>query len=1282
MPYPSQHSCRLKDPNLFEEGSIRTLHTKQEGLTLLAGKLKADGKSATEGFRYDKKIWSESKAKNHCDSHDGQFEPAVNKSIKINEIVKLKKPGVDYDLRHTNTKELFADHFYLHVAWDALKSGKKWGDWTKDEVLQYHAKIIDVLRKRSYPMLPKNNSLDKESKTKEETVKDLMPSDIPELLKPGGIPIFQGPKTGTENFIFNICIEEQVSKGKTIEEARAICEQYRSKKIELVDRDLIFSSLKDFGSFVHIPDFVSIVGSTVQRKDKEPNDIDIVIRAESKNVIFERKILAQFPEELRNKVHFIYYPAGPNSSYVPIFDLVLRPKELKYIKIEEDYPFKKQYLDLYQILPSLLEDLSLSGLINTHKHLHYLWNHTNINREDIFNAHSLVLNEYKRRDLKHQDVDDLDKISLANAFNLQDKVKEIKLGVPFKPLKTGGGYGENEFEDANSAWKYWASGYKELALEFKYDGNREIAQKEKDKVYVFSEDTRRDSSKFLPWIVDEIKKISHDVILDGELMIYEDGKKVPRKDMPKYIRSKEPPKTNWKPLYMVFDILYYDKPLNDLSWKERQKYLHEALPKDSDVIKKVIPTIVKNESSFKKEVEHIRNLPDSEGVMAKDLNSVYPLTGSTPDWAKIKNFKELHLRVTAKHKNKAGSFTYDVELSDGTPIGTTYVTNIDVPVSTILSVYVAEVKVTTDAKGNKKFSFDNPLVHHKEDPGISVTTPAKAEELSKYGRTKVKLEDLADPAQEGSEDRASAVQAALKRYNYYLDVPTGDMKFVYQHHWRGLTEEEATKGTEDNIDESHSLHGDLRLNMGDHLIGYTIFLGEASTNFPKDKFIELDETYKLEVALKLPQPKAWLTVEGPAGPGEVGATTNKWARHFIEDKGTYKQGVKREHFQEYFLEGKKLKGRYIFMYAPLGAVKKEITEDEMDVLFLEDSDNINLAERRVWLVQKPKDQKPYAETHKLEDVIAELKTKKQKWLVWSSPTMKAEKIDVQKYNLSTKEIYLTDDVFNVLFLGTGPSTSIPREGCNDELCKDARKPGSKSKRTNSSVIVTVGDQKILIDADKQIIEQLERERIEEIDAVFQTHTHKDASGGLHDLNEWLIKKDITSIPIYTEKETWNKITKNFKDLPVFEFNEIKPGGIVKLPKVEITPFRVEHSTQPGFPTLGFRIEHRDKVLLYSEDLSALLLESEHFVKNADVWILDAAMYFNTFIKGHLSTEKAIELGMKYKPKMLLLTQAGHTYPPYKKAIDEIKTYVKENYKNTKTIVDLVYDGLKVDILQI
>ncbi|RLF30017.1 MAG: hypothetical protein DRN14_01015 [Thermoplasmata archaeon] len=73
---------------------------------------------------------------------------------------QFRSEGVDYDLKHPRERwrELIADLRYLgNSAYPRLKSGKKWGDWTLKDVLQYFARIVDTLRSIYFPIIPPTN---------------------------------------------------------------------------------------------------------------------------------------------------------------------------------------------------------------------------------------------------------------------------------------------------------------------------------------------------------------------------------------------------------------------------------------------------------------------------------------------------------------------------------------------------------------------------------------------------------------------------------------------------------------------------------------------------------------------------------------------------------------------------------------------------------------------------------------------------------------------------------------------------------------------------------------------------------------------------------------------------------------------------------------------------------------------------------------------------------------------------------------------------------------------
>lgn len=93
------------------------------------------------------------------------------------------------------------------------------------------------------------------------------------------------------------------------------------------------------GDLVVVPDYISIGGSFVG-SPKEAGDIDLVLREDESNrdKSLELKLTRTIQKQVDKDVHFIYAPKGSHSSYIPVFDLVLRAKEsTQKVEVKEDY---------------------------------------------------------------------------------------------------------------------------------------------------------------------------------------------------------------------------------------------------------------------------------------------------------------------------------------------------------------------------------------------------------------------------------------------------------------------------------------------------------------------------------------------------------------------------------------------------------------------------------------------------------------------------------------------------------------------------------------------------------------------------------------------------------------------------------------------------------------------------------------------------------------------------------------------------------------------------------
>ena len=287
----------------------------------------------------------------------------------------------------------------------------------------------------------------------------------------------------------------------------------------------------------------------------------------------------------------------------------------------------------------------------------------------------------------------------------------------------------------------------------------------------------------------------------------------------------------------------------------------------------------------------------------------------------------------------------------------------------------------------------------------------------------------------------------------------------------------------------------------------------------------------------------------------------------------------------------------------------------------------------------------------------------------------------------------------ITILGSGPSRSIPRDDCRCALCRDARRDG-KSARTRSSILIQNKKTSALIDTSPDFLLQARREKIKKIDAVFFTHEHSDATGGFGDFVSWC--REYGQHPqIFAEDAIINYLQRKFpsaKKIPIRpplqrgddglsllqrEYPARAGGGIsirliapftrVKIGSITVESFRVYHGLR-SVPTLGYRIN--DKTIFIS-DFDGLPPKSARYLRDMKTMILDAAMWFGRKMKGHNTPKEAVAIAKRFNPKILYLTQTGHTWPPHDEAQKIIDKYAEE--QGTPFSIIPTYDGLKIKI---
>lgn len=121
--------------------------------------------------------------------------------------------------------------------------------------------------------------------------------------------------------------------------------RYNEKAIDrAVFRKAMFGiDVRDLGDLVVVANYMSIAGSFV----KDPagaEDVDIVIRdnTDNRDQGIELKVSRTVKMRTGKEAHFVYAPRGPNSTYVPMFDLVLRGKgKMERVPVEEKRAWSK-----------------------------------------------------------------------------------------------------------------------------------------------------------------------------------------------------------------------------------------------------------------------------------------------------------------------------------------------------------------------------------------------------------------------------------------------------------------------------------------------------------------------------------------------------------------------------------------------------------------------------------------------------------------------------------------------------------------------------------------------------------------------------------------------------------------------------------------------------------------------------------------------------------------------------------------------------------------------------
>jgi phosphoribosyl 1,2-cyclic phosphate phosphodiesterase len=190
----------------------------------------------------------------------------------------------------------------------------------------------------------------------------------------------------------------------------------------------------------------------------------------------------------------------------------------------------------------------------------------------------------------------------------------------------------------------------------------------------------------------------------------------------------------------------------------------------------------------------------------------------------------------------------------------------------------------------------------------------------------------------------------------------------------------------------------------------------------------------------------------------------------------------------------------------------------------------------------------------------------------------------------------------ITFLGTGTSSGVPMIACDCEVCTSSDK---RDNRLRSSILVQSRATTLVVDTGPDFRYQMLREKVNHLDAVLFTHSHKDHISGLDDVKafNFFSKK---SMNVYADSLTEAAIRREF----YYAFSDIQYPGIPQLDlhtislepfaigDIPVIPILVWHLKMPVF---GFRFGK----FTYITDANRIDDPEKDKIRGSDVVVINA-----------------------------------------------------------------------------
>ncbi|MBN9349712.1 MAG: MBL fold metallo-hydrolase [Chitinophagaceae bacterium] len=250
----------------------------------------------------------------------------------------------------------------------------------------------------------------------------------------------------------------------------------------------------------------------------------------------------------------------------------------------------------------------------------------------------------------------------------------------------------------------------------------------------------------------------------------------------------------------------------------------------------------------------------------------------------------------------------------------------------------------------------------------------------------------------------------------------------------------------------------------------------------------------------------------------------------------------------------------------------------------------------------------------------------------------------------------------ITFLGTGTSTGVPMIACHCEVCTST---DTHDKRFRSSILVESKTTTLIVDTTPDFRSQMLRNKVDKLDAVLFTHSHKDHVAGMDDVKAFSFFQH-KPMDIYATELTQTALKREFPyvfekekypGVPEINVHTIDKNHSFTIGDISVIPILVYHL---NMRVLGFRFGD----FTYITDANRIETEEKQKIIGSKILVVNALRKKPHI--SHFTLQQAIDLGHELNIPEVYFTHVSHQLGRY----GDIEQELPEG-------MHLAYDGLKL-----